>query len=199
MQIRQAAMQPVVELDHNEKWAAAVKYPSRTDLLIFLLPGSQCFFYAAASKKNRKGRRSASTPHNWHGPAVVIGTEWDQGQQKESYWIRYNGRCRLVPPQNIRHASLEESLSREAVIQEIKASLNSMAKESGVFSYDDDREGLEAPPPPEQVPIDEEKDAESLQQDDPPQTPVGEQPAASIEEALKRFYAGQTKFAFFFW
>ena len=82
MRIRKAAMKAVIELDHSEKWAAAVKYPSRTDLPIFLLPGSQCFFYAAAGKKNRKGRRSASTPHNWHGPAVVIGTEWDQGQQK---------------------------------------------------------------------------------------------------------------------
>ena len=82
MRIRKAAMKAVIELDHSEKWAAAVKYPSRTDLPIFLLPGSQCFFYAAAGKKNRKGRRSASTPHNWHGPAVVIGTEWGHGTTK---------------------------------------------------------------------------------------------------------------------
>ena len=82
MEIRKAAMKAVVELDHSEKWAQAIKHPSRSDLPTFFVPGTQCFFYAAAERKVRKGRMSRTTPGNWHGPAVVIGTEWDQGSRK---------------------------------------------------------------------------------------------------------------------
>ena len=82
MEIRKAAMKAITELDHSEKWAAALKYPSRSDVPNFFLPGAQVFFYSAGTKKNRKGRSSRSTPGNWHGPAVVIGTEWDRDQSK---------------------------------------------------------------------------------------------------------------------
>ena len=44
MEIRKAAMKAVVELDHSEKWAQAIKYPSRNDLPTFFVLGSQCFF-----------------------------------------------------------------------------------------------------------------------------------------------------------
>ena len=73
MDIRKAAMKAVIELDHSEKWAAAIKFPSRTASPNFYLPGTQVFFHSAGVKKNRKGRQSISTPGNWHGPAVVIG------------------------------------------------------------------------------------------------------------------------------
>ena len=139
MAIRKAAMKAVIELDHSEKWAQAIKYPSRSDLPTFFLPGTQCFFYSAAERKVRKGRSSRSTPGNWHGPAVVIGTEWDQGQQKESYWIRYNGRCRLAPPENLRYATMEECLTREQVVQDIKSSLDALSEERKPFTFDDDR------------------------------------------------------------
>ena len=185
-------MKAVIELDHSEKWAAAIRFPSRPDSPMFLLPGQQCFFYAAQSKQKHKGRRSQSTPGNWHGPAVVIGTEWDQGQQKESYWIRYNGRCRLVPPQNIRHATMEESLSREAVIELIKASLDELGKESGRFSYDDNRSTLPViPEDPKAEAQEEEAQQPAVSLEEPPSTPLGEQPKVSIEEALKKFFAGE--------
>ena len=60
---------------------------------------------------------------------MVIGTEWDQGERKESYWLRYQGRCRLVPSENLSNATLEESLSRENVVEEIKSSLTAMIEE----------------------------------------------------------------------
>ena len=82
MEIRKSALKAVIELDHSEKWAAAVNFPSRTEFPNFYLPGTQVFFYSAGVKKNRKGRQSRSTPGNWHGPAVVFGTEWDQGERK---------------------------------------------------------------------------------------------------------------------
>ena len=60
---------------------------------------------------------------------MVIGTEWDKDQQKESYWIRYNGRCRLVPSENLRYATMEEVMSREKVEEEATSSLTSLSKE----------------------------------------------------------------------
>ena len=69
MEIRKAAMKAVVELDHSEKWAQAIKFLSRNEPPTFFVPGSQCFFYSAAERKNRKGRQSRSTAGNWHGPA----------------------------------------------------------------------------------------------------------------------------------
>ena len=82
MEIRKTAMKAVIELDHSEKLAQAIKFPSRTEFPNISLRGTQVFFYSAGSKKNRKGRQSRSTLGNWHGPAVVIGTEWDQGGRK---------------------------------------------------------------------------------------------------------------------
>ena len=38
MEIRKAAMKAVIELDHSEKWAEAIKYPSRTEAANFFLP-----------------------------------------------------------------------------------------------------------------------------------------------------------------
>ena len=64
MEIRKSAMKAVIELDHSEKWAAALKYPSRSDLPNFFLPGAQVLFYSAGTKQKRKGRMSRSTPGN---------------------------------------------------------------------------------------------------------------------------------------
>ena len=93
----------------------------------------------------------------------MIGTEWDQNQQKESYWLCYQGRCRLVPDENHREATLEESLSREKVVEEIKSSLTSLAEEKKPFTFDDDRKG--APPGPR-------PSTHSETQQEPPDTPV---------------------------
>ena len=120
---------------------------------------------------------------------MVIGTEWDQGQQKESYWIRFHGRCRLVPSENMRYATMEECLSRDKVIEEIKASLTSMSEEKQPFSFDDDRKA--SPPGMRRR---EAERAESLQE--PPDTPVGEQEPVSMEEAMKKFFAGQAPFPY---
>ena len=55
MEIRKAAMKSVIELDHSEKWAAAIKFPSRTEFPNFYLPGEQVFFYSAGTKAEKKG------------------------------------------------------------------------------------------------------------------------------------------------
>ena len=175
-------MKAIIELDHSEKWAAALKYPSRADLPNFFLPGTQVFFYSAGTKKNRKDRASRSTPGNWHGPAVVIGTEWDKDQSKESYWLRYQGRCRLVPNENMRYATMEESLSREQVVDQIKSSLTSLSEERKPFTFDDDRKGSSPGVAPSPV---------IEKQYEPPDTPVFPQDPVSIQEATKKFFEGK--------
>ena len=124
------------------------------------------------------------SPGNWHGPAVVIGTELDQGERKESYWLRYQGRCRLVPSENLRNATLEQSLSREMVVEEIRTSITAMTEERKPFSYDDDRKAT--PPGVKKTPETEEA------RQDPPDTPVFPRDPVSIGEATKKFFAGKT-------
>ena len=96
MDFRRVAMKAVIELDHSEKWSQAIKMPSRPEVPNVFLPGNQVFFWRTAGKA-KKGRISRSATACWEGPAVVIGHEWDDGVQKNSYWIRSAGRCRLVP------------------------------------------------------------------------------------------------------
>ena len=55
MEILEAAMKAVIQLDHSEKRAQAVKYPSRNEMPKFFVPGAQVLFYSDAEKKNRKG------------------------------------------------------------------------------------------------------------------------------------------------
>ena len=152
MEIRKAAMCSIIELDHSEKWAAAIKYPSRAEVPQLFLPGNQVFFFKAAPGKKggkkikgkpNKGRSARSVPDRWYGPAVVIGNEWDQNQKKESVWIRYAGRCSLVAYEHLRHATLEEALTQEQVVQSIKDGLCQLSEERKPFTYDDNRPLLE--------------------------------------------------------
>ena len=81
----------------------------------------------------------------WEGPAVVIGHEWDDGVQRNSYWIRSAGRCRLIPGQNLRYATLEEFLSQEQLLEELRASIIQLSEEKKPFEFDDHRPKRKAP------------------------------------------------------
>ena len=116
----------------------------------------------------------------------MIGTEWDQGERKESYWLRYQGRCRLVPSENLRNATPEESLSRDKVVEEIKSSLLSLAAEKKPFTFDDDRKA--ASPGVRPTPEADSKDSPQ----EPPETHVFPRDPVSISEATKRFFVGKT-------
>jgi hypothetical protein len=70
----------------------------------------------------------------------VIGSEWDEGNKKESYWIRYAGRCRLVPTQHLRYATLTECLSQEQVMQQIRESIVQLSEEKKPFTFEDNRQ-----------------------------------------------------------
>ena len=43
MQIRKAAVKALIDLDHSEKWADAIKFPSRASHCAMSLPGHQVF------------------------------------------------------------------------------------------------------------------------------------------------------------
>ena len=76
MEFRLAAMKKVVEMDHDGKWAQAIKYPSRVDKtrVSMFLPGHQVFFWKKASpnqaknakekKRKQQANEDPTTPHN---------------------------------------------------------------------------------------------------------------------------------------
>ena len=106
IEFRRSAMRAVIELDHSTKWSQAIKQPTRPEVPTVYLPGNQVFFHRTQGK-TKKGRQSRAAHACWEGPAVVIGHEWDDGLQRNSYWIRCAGRCRLVLAEHIRHVTLE--------------------------------------------------------------------------------------------
>ena len=79
---------------------------------------------------------------------------------------------------------MEESLSREQVVEQIKSSLTSLAEEKKPFIFDDDRKGS----PPGGRPTNQ-----SEAQHEPPDTPVFPQDLVSIQEATKKFFEGKTR------
>ena len=54
MAFRKAAMHAVVELDHSEKWADAIKFPSRPSEAQLFLPGHQVVFWRKAKTTTRR-------------------------------------------------------------------------------------------------------------------------------------------------
>ena len=102
--------------------------PSRPEVPTVYLPGNQVFFYRTAGK-SKKGRLSRSTTACWEGPAVVFGHEWEDGEQRNSYWIRSAGRCRLVPGENLRFATMEGCLSQEQLLAELEGSVKQLGAE----------------------------------------------------------------------
>ena len=77
MKIRCEAMKAVVELDHSDKWAQAIQFPSRKAEVSLFLPGHHVMYWCARNTKVSK-RRQTRVPARWHGPAVVIGHEWNE-------------------------------------------------------------------------------------------------------------------------
>ena len=134
MDFRRAAMKAVVELDHSTKWSQAIRQPTRSEVPTVFLPGNQVFFWRGQGKA-KKGRHSRSATHYWEGPAVVIGHEWDDGTQRNSYWIRCAGQCRLVPGINLRFATMEECLSQEQLLQELKGGMVQLSEERKPFEF----------------------------------------------------------------
>ena len=143
MNVRKSAMKAVIDLDHSTKWAEAIKFPSRPAEVQLFLPGNQVFFWKAA-KTNQKGKR-ARLPERWHGPAVVIGHEWDQQAASDSYWVSSGTNCYLIAGQHLRHAELEELMSQELVVEKMKQALIKFGEEHTPWTYEDWRQTTETP------------------------------------------------------
>ena len=67
----------------------------------------------------------------------MIGHTWDDGTQRNSYWIRRGGRCRLAPGENLRRATLEECLSQEQLLAELRDSITQLSEEKKPVEFDD--------------------------------------------------------------
>ena len=108
---RRSAMKAVIELDHSQKWAEAIKFPSRPTEVQLFLPGHQVALWRKQKAQPLKGR-GAKIPQRWR-LGVVIGHEWDGNRMTDTYWVSSEGRCYLVAGEHMRHAEMEEVLSRE--------------------------------------------------------------------------------------
>ena len=143
MEIRKSAMRAIIDLDHSEKWREAIKFLSRKSECAMFLPGHQVFFWKKAQQaSNLRGHR-ARIVERWYGPGVVIGHEWDQQAQRDSYWVSYGGKCFLVAGTHMRHAEFEECLSQEKFIEELKTAFD--AVQTPTFQYSDVRIDQESP------------------------------------------------------
>ena len=92
LQIRKAAMKAIIELDHSGTWTEALRFSIQKIRMCLVFVGHHVFFW----KRTRilKGRRTRQV-ERWYGPGVVIGHEWDQEAERDSYWISYGRICFL--------------------------------------------------------------------------------------------------------
>ena len=119
LDIRKAAMKAVIDLDHSEKWKEAIKFPSRKAFAPVFLPGHQVFFWKKGGTPSNLKGKGARLPERWYGPGVIIGHEWEEQAQRDSYWVSYGGKCFLMAGTHLRHAEFEECLSHEKFIKSI--------------------------------------------------------------------------------
>jgi hypothetical protein len=122
MQIRESAMKSVVSLDHSEKWKAALQHKGRGQSRVYY-PGEWVYYWQRqGARANIKGRMRRDA-YRWHGPAIVIGREWDHRGETHSYWISHSGMLKLIVQEHLRPLSdpdleklqQELRLAREAV------------------------------------------------------------------------------------
>ena len=137
MELRRTAMKALVDLDHSDKWRDAIHFPSRKAECSMFLPGHQVFFWKKAQTgSNLKGRKGRLV-ERWYGPGVIVGHEWDQTVQRDSYWVSYGGKCFLIAGTHLRHAEFEECLSHDKFVDELKAAFEQV--QSPTFQYTDVR------------------------------------------------------------
>ena len=110
----------------------------------------------------------------------MIGHGWDDGTQWNSYWIRCAGRCRLVPAENLRYATLEECLSQEQLLAKLRDSITQLSEEKKPFEFDDPRIQRE------RATLDNSAPETSLTTRPNASVPPGQ--GVSISEAVGRYY-----------
>jgi len=76
-------------------------------------------YWCARHTKVSKARQTR-LPARWHGTAVVIGHEWNADHACDSYWLSHQGTCLLVNGLHMRHADLEELMTQEQFVRELK-------------------------------------------------------------------------------
>ena len=91
---------------------------------------------------------------------------------------------------------MEELLSREKVMEEIKGSLDALGEDRKPFTFDDDRKRVRPPPRPPQPEASIETDPMSSELPDPPDIPVIPKDSESLADALRKFLSGALKSPF---
>ena len=101
-QVREAALKKIIEMDHNEKWRNAARQYVPTEKDIYF-PGAAVYYWKKQQAARQQAGRMARSPDRWHGPAIVIGREWDKTHAKNSYWIQHGTFLLLVHANHLNH------------------------------------------------------------------------------------------------
>jgi transposase InsO family protein len=120
MQIREAAMKAVVMLDHDEKWREGIARRLKSEPKEFF-PGNLVLYWQQhRTRQNARGRRRKD-PYRWHGPAVVIGREWDHRHQTHMYWISHAGVLQFVAADHLKPVKDEHVPDAQRLREEVQA------------------------------------------------------------------------------
>ena len=77
----------------------------------------------------------------------MIGHEWDGKRMIDTYWISSEGRCYLVAGEHMRHAEMEEVLTRDEVLSNAVKTLQGLQVDADNHAYYDFTRAGDVEPP----------------------------------------------------
>ena len=150
MQIREAAMKAVVTLDHSEKWKSALRHRGHSEVRDYH-PGEWVYYWQRqGTKANIRGRMRRDA-FRWHGPAIIIGREWDHRHETHSYWVSHSGMLKLIVQQHLRPMLDSASKDLEKLHKELDLARQSVRPDGGPVDYEDLTQ--QRPPPESATPM----------------------------------------------
>ena len=150
-QIRAAAMRSVIELDHAEKWRMGLK-TRRSAMPQEYTSGDAVYYWVSQGAPRARKPRRHRTVDRWHGPAVIIGHEWDHRRETRAYWVSHAGILKLIPAEHLRPVTDEEAFTTEQLRDEVAMASEAVRHSRSHLDYED-RTGEAPPPGPDDVPV----------------------------------------------
>jgi hypothetical protein len=136
LQIRESAMKAVVALDHSEKWKAALQHRGRPTLKTYF-PGEWVYYWQRqGTRANIKGRMRRDA-YRWHGPAIIIGREWDHRGETHSYWVSHGGMLKLVVQEHLRAMSDPAAQDLDKLHKELGLARSAVRPDGSPLDYED--------------------------------------------------------------
>ena len=118
LQIRKAAMQATIELDHSDKWTEALRFPSRKSWMCLVVTGTSSIILETYSHLKRETYTSSWTVvWTWSCHRTWMGSRSGKRFLLDQLWWKV---FFLVAAVHMRHAEFEECMAHEEFIKEMK-------------------------------------------------------------------------------